>query len=565
MPTHQAPGKDAVVATQGQSAAPQDRRPAAAKIGPAGALGAVVQKREALGAEGVLALQAAAGNRAVAGLVQAHRERSSTEDSVRVHEAAERGIGGGSGKLPHLDRIQQSFGRHDMTGVVAHTGAQATAGAQAMGAAAFTMGNHVAFAGTADLRTAAHEAAHVVQQRAGVQLAGGVGQVGDRHERHADAVAEAVVQGRSTERMLDGYAGAAPAPAHPGQPIQRLLSLPGGLTAHRQGRIKMANLRDAIIAYNQAFQVRPANLVALIGLLDALESRVRRYNAEMTVAERDLHGDQLAEILREVYAERAGFERFAGQGTTVVRQGDVVTMEASEVPQLRRRVFDFSLARHWFPRLSSEAKPLNSILYHDLSWPDIEADCIEIGNAMKALWDSGHAEPQTRVFNVSSGRRYDMDAAGTSVVMNHFYVVNGTRVANVNQAAFIFFSTLSRRQRGEVDDRAVLGAYQFVENDWDTRFADIQAISGMNMAQFGAKTRAEKQHIDGLTTVFKRDILAYVTEHPPLDGLPTSLLQPQNWGQVGSALSYAEAEEAYGFLLRKHKLSFRDKKLHFND
>ena len=73
------------------------------------------------------------------------------------------GIGGTSGPLPHLEKIQKSFGRHDVTGVVAHTGPQATAGAQAMGAAAFTMGNHVAFAGNADLRTAAHEAAHALR------------------------------------------------------------------------------------------------------------------------------------------------------------------------------------------------------------------------------------------------------------------------------------------------------------------------------------------------------------------------------------------------------------------
>jgi hypothetical protein len=74
-----------------------------------------------------------------------------------------------------------------------------------MGAAAFTTGNHVAFAGSPDLRTAAHEAAHVVQQRGGVQLSGGVGAVGDRYEQHADAVAGLVVQGRSAERLLDQH------------------------------------------------------------------------------------------------------------------------------------------------------------------------------------------------------------------------------------------------------------------------------------------------------------------------------------------------------------------------
>jgi hypothetical protein len=46
-----------------------------------------------------------------------------------------------------------------------------------------------------------------VQQRAGVMLAGGVGAAGDRYEQHADAVADAVVAGRSAEGMLDTMAG----------------------------------------------------------------------------------------------------------------------------------------------------------------------------------------------------------------------------------------------------------------------------------------------------------------------------------------------------------------------
>jgi hypothetical protein len=69
------------------------------------------------------------------------------------------------------------------------------------------MGDQVAFRGTPDLFTAAHEAAHVVQQRGGVQLRGGVGQAGDRYEQHADAVAHAVVRGESAEALLDAHAG----------------------------------------------------------------------------------------------------------------------------------------------------------------------------------------------------------------------------------------------------------------------------------------------------------------------------------------------------------------------
>lgn len=58
-----------------------------------------------------------------------------------------------------------------------------------------------AFRGEPDLHTAAHEAAHVVQQRAGVQLKGGLGPESGEYERHADAVADRVVSGPSVEAM----------------------------------------------------------------------------------------------------------------------------------------------------------------------------------------------------------------------------------------------------------------------------------------------------------------------------------------------------------------------------
>jgi hypothetical protein len=110
--------------------------------------------------------------------------------------------------LPFASQIQRAFGRHDVGGVEAHTDASAAAGAQAMGAQAFATGNHVAFASTPDLHTAAHEAAHVVQQRGGVHLKTGVGEVGDAHEAHADQVADRVVAGQSAEDLLDRYGGA---------------------------------------------------------------------------------------------------------------------------------------------------------------------------------------------------------------------------------------------------------------------------------------------------------------------------------------------------------------------
>ena len=143
-----------------------------------------------------------------------------------------RGISGSGGALPHLDTIQQSFGRHDVTGVQAHQGGAAAEASRELGARAYAMGNAVAFSGAPDLHTAAHEAAHVIQQRSGVQLAGGIdGGASDPHERHADAIADAVVAGKSAEALL-GSGGSASgasvqrAPAPSSQPASAPASQP---------------------------------------------------------------------------------------------------------------------------------------------------------------------------------------------------------------------------------------------------------------------------------------------------------------------------------------------------
>ncbi|TMQ18365.1 MAG: DUF4157 domain-containing protein [Deltaproteobacteria bacterium] len=125
--------------------------------------------------------------------------------AAQVHAAAARGTATPATRLPYADQIQRAFGRHDISGIQAHVGSDATASARAMGAQAYATGGHVVLGAGVDLHTVAHEAAHVVQQRAGVQLKGGVGAEGDEHERHADAVADAVVGGRDAEPLLDRY------------------------------------------------------------------------------------------------------------------------------------------------------------------------------------------------------------------------------------------------------------------------------------------------------------------------------------------------------------------------
>ncbi|MBA3501294.1 MAG: hypothetical protein H0T65_13030, partial [Deltaproteobacteria bacterium] len=65
----------------------------------------------------------------------------------------------------------------------------------------------VAFASAPDLHTAAHEAAHTIQQSRGAVGFQGLGAADDQHEHHADAVADAVVAGQSAEPLLDRLSG----------------------------------------------------------------------------------------------------------------------------------------------------------------------------------------------------------------------------------------------------------------------------------------------------------------------------------------------------------------------
>jgi len=153
----------------------------------------------------------ATGAPAAAAPAPAAKQDAGANDGVRdeaaIHESAARGIATPASALPHADTIQQAFGRHDVSSIQAHAGGDAAGSARDMGADAYATGNHVVLGGKSDLFTVAHEAAHVVQQRGGVQLKGGVGAEGDAYEQHADQVAHRVVAGQSAEGLLDQMAG----------------------------------------------------------------------------------------------------------------------------------------------------------------------------------------------------------------------------------------------------------------------------------------------------------------------------------------------------------------------
>ncbi|HVV87241.1 MAG TPA: DUF4157 domain-containing protein [Kofleriaceae bacterium] len=147
--------------------------------------------------------------------VQADGAQAAVDDPFAFHTAAQSGVAGPAEPLPHREAIQASFGHHDVSGVRAHVGGAAAEAAGAIGARAYATGDDVAVRAAPELRLAAHEAAHVVQQRGGVRLDGGVGRAGDAYEQHADRVADLVVRGESCEALLDTMAhrGAGGGPA----------------------------------------------------------------------------------------------------------------------------------------------------------------------------------------------------------------------------------------------------------------------------------------------------------------------------------------------------------------
>ncbi len=162
-----------------------------------------------------MALQCSLGNRAVSRMLGAR-----SGSAGQLHAIASDGVQGSPSPYPFLDKIQRSFGGHDVAHVQAFTGSRATAASRAIGAEAYTRGAKVAFGQAPSLRTAAHEAAHTVQQRAGVRPEGGISRIGDEHERHADAVAERVVQGQSAETLLSSLARSSTARASSAPAVQ---------------------------------------------------------------------------------------------------------------------------------------------------------------------------------------------------------------------------------------------------------------------------------------------------------------------------------------------------------
>lgn len=174
---------------------------------------------------GTLDAQALLGNAAVANQLPAVQLRGGGGglDPAHRKDRAVKGVQGSGEGMPHLARLQRSFGEHDLSGMVAHVDDQAAAACADLGASGFTLGEDLAFPQRPTLELAAHEAAHYVMQRAGEGPTGPAGQAGDAYERHADEVAERVVAGESAADLL-------PSPAELGTPT----SSPGAVQCYSQ-------------------------------------------------------------------------------------------------------------------------------------------------------------------------------------------------------------------------------------------------------------------------------------------------------------------------------------------
>lgn len=213
----------------------------------------------------------APGKRTLTMSLPAVQARGRLDPQAAVQERAAAGVGGPGGRLPFLDQIQPAFGRHDVGGIEAHVGGPAAGAAADLGAEAYATGNHVAFGQVPTLHTAAHEAAHVVQQRGGVQLKDGVGRAGDAYEQHADQVADRVVAGESVEALLDVHAGSSSSSSSGASRAIQRHPLGGALVTEEDMRAREAD-RDVF-----------PGPVKLSVLGDPFEVRLARTKGKLTV------------------------------------------------------------------------------------------------------------------------------------------------------------------------------------------------------------------------------------------------------------------------------------------
>jgi hypothetical protein len=219
------------------------------------------------------------------------RRGRDSSDADTIHAAAARGVATQAAPLPHRDALEAGFGQ-DLSGVTAHVGGDAAATADAMGAEAYAAGDHVVLPEAPSLHTTAHEVAHVLQQRGGVSLLGGVGSAGDPYERDADAVADRIVAGDS---------GAAPGRTGLRGPMSRLVQRKEKGAEGTANEEELHPMLEASIRAALAIPVPSGNLEAARIRLIMLEAHFRalhRPNRRSLLRRLEEPGDDLARQFR---------------------------------------------------------------------------------------------------------------------------------------------------------------------------------------------------------------------------------------------------------------------------
>lgn len=177
-------------------------------------------------------------------------------DLDHVHDTAKSGLQSG-GAIPYQEKMERRFNT-SFADVQCHADSASAQACAALGAQAYAMGNHIAFK-TASPSEAlvAHELTHVVQQRRGVDLKGGVGAPGDTYEQQAEAV-EAAVQ---SDQPIDGILGASAAGSAQGRDLQP--KLPDGEVTFQGGQLRYVD--SALQAKADAVQFDPPGGTAPAG------------------------------------------------------------------------------------------------------------------------------------------------------------------------------------------------------------------------------------------------------------------------------------------------------------
>lgn len=296
------------------------------------------------------------------------RRATGTPAARNVQQTARDGVSGAASMLPHLETIQRAFGRHDVSGVRAQIGGPAADAADALGASAYATGDRVAFGSSPDLHTAAHEAAHVVQQRHGNVGFQGLGDADDAFEHHADRVADAVVAGASAEALLDQIAAHAPANA-------------GAVQRKTQRERNAERFRDQVDDANASRQAQGA----LYAAADVLRSESPRAVSGVVAP----YAAPLASLLVAVTGKREG-ERVSGRERLAALDASVLGLRSAMDRYGSGPEQQEWLAEHVRSPLASRRSSLQFAAAHER----VEASVIVDGKHVIDAKDDGDPEAQ---------------------------------------------------------------------------------------------------------------------------------------------------------------------------